>query len=105
MLIRGLIPLYDKTKTKLNKIELNKDRYIILKELINYSIMSDTKVVQVFRAMKVILEMLEFRGYNVDSYKNYNLETIRHKVEESGEDYLESPLNIYTYNEKYLRLE
>lgn len=62
--------------------------------------MSDTKVVQVFRAMKVILEMLEFRGYNVDSYKNYNLETIRHKVEESGEDYLESPLNIYTHNEQ-----
>ena len=79
---------------------MNKDRYIILKELINYSIMSDTKVVQVFRAMKVILEMLEFRGYNVDSYKNYNLETIRYKVEESGEDYLESPLNIYTYNEE-----
>jgi DNA-directed RNA polymerase subunit H (RpoH/RPB5) len=60
--------------------------------------MSDNKVVQVFRAMKVILEMLEFRGYNVEQYKNYTLETIRNKVEESGDDYLESPLNIYVNN-------
>ena len=61
--------------------------------------MSDTKVVQVFQSMKVILEMLTFRGYNVDEYKNYNLETIRQKVEESGNDYLESPLNLYVQNE------
>lgn len=61
---------------------------------------SDSITVQLYRCRKVILEMLEERGYNVDHLKNYTIDTVREMREAGGEDDLTRQINIYVRNEE-----
>ena len=43
----------------------------------HYNIMSTNKnIIETYKSRKIILEILEHRGYNIDNFKNFSLDEI-----------------------------
>lgn len=55
---------------------------------------SHSIIVQLYRSRRIILEMLEERGYDVEHLKNYSIDMIR-EMKDSSDDDMTRQLNIY----------
>jgi DNA-directed RNA polymerase subunit H (RpoH/RPB5) len=60
---------------------------------------SHSIIIQLFRCRKIVLEMLEERGFNVEHLKNYSIDMIR-EMKDSSDDDITRQLNIYVKDEE-----